>query len=92
MKKIRRFLQTLLFINFMVGLYDGMRSGNLVAILANGILVLVVIAAEKNEVRRMNYLERVEELMDMGLDEETACREASAELYPETYNADDYDE
>lgn len=39
-----------------------------------------------------NYLELVEFLMDeYGLDEDTACREASAELYPETYNADDYD-
>lgn len=40
----------------------------------------------------MNYLQRVEELMDMGMDEDTACREASAELYPESYNADDYDD
>lgn len=48
MRKIRRFLQTLLFINFMVGLHDGMRAGNLVAILINGILVLAVIASEEN--------------------------------------------
>lgn len=40
---------------------------------------------------RKNYLELVEELMGMGLDEDTACREASAELYPETYDANDYD-
>ena len=48
MRKIRRFLQALLFINFMVGLYDGMRAGNLVLILVNGILVLAVIAGEDN--------------------------------------------
>ncbi len=39
----------------------------------------------------MNYLELVEELMENGLDEDTACRAASMELYPETYNAEDYD-
>lgn len=48
MKKIRRFLQTLLFINFMVGLYDGMRARNLILILINGVLVLAVIAGEDN--------------------------------------------
>lgn len=51
MRKIRRFLQTLLFINFMVGLHDGMRARNLVAILINGILVLAVIAGEDEEKR-----------------------------------------
>nr|WP_303038322.1 hypothetical protein [Enterocloster clostridioformis] len=49
MKKIRRFLQALLFINFMVGLHDGMRAGNLAAILINGVLVLAVIVGEKEE-------------------------------------------
>lgn len=49
MKKVRRFLQTLLFINFMVGLHDGMRAGNLVAILVNGAIVLAVISSEDNE-------------------------------------------
>ena len=49
MKKIRRFLQALLFINFMVGLHDGMRAGNLAAVLVNGVIVLAVIAAEKEE-------------------------------------------
>lgn len=49
MKKVRRFLQTLLFINFMVGLHDGMRAGNLVAILVNGVIVLAVISSEDNE-------------------------------------------
>ena len=38
-----------LFINFMVGLHDGMRAGNLAAILVNGVLVLAVIASEKEE-------------------------------------------
>ena len=49
MKKIRRFLQALLFINFMVGLYDGMRAGNLAAVLVNGVIILAVIVAEKKE-------------------------------------------
>lgn len=49
MKKARRFLQALLFINFMVGLHDGMRAVNLVAILVNGAIVLVVISSEDNE-------------------------------------------
>ena len=47
MRKIRRFLQVLLFINFMVGLHDGMKTGNLVAILINGAIVLAIIFAEK---------------------------------------------
>lgn len=49
MKKNRRFLQVLLFINFMVGLHDGMRAGNLAAVLANGVIVLAVISAERKE-------------------------------------------
>ena len=49
MKKIRRFLQVLFFINFMVGLHDGMRAGNLAAVLVNGVIVLAVIASEKKE-------------------------------------------
>lgn len=49
MKKIRRFLQAVLFINFMVGMHDGMRAGNLVLILVNGVLVLVVIAGEERK-------------------------------------------
>lgn len=49
MRKIRRFLQTVLFINFMVGLGNGMRAGNLVSILVNGVLVLAIINTEKKE-------------------------------------------
>ena len=49
MKKIRRFLQALLFINFMVGLHDGMRAGNLAAVLVNGVIVLAVITVEKKD-------------------------------------------
>lgn len=49
MRKIRRFLQAILFINFMVGLHDGMRAGNLTAVLLNGAILLVVISAEKQE-------------------------------------------
>lgn len=48
MRKIRRFLQVLLFINFMVGVGQGMKAGNLVAVLVNGIIVLAVIASEEN--------------------------------------------
>lgn len=43
------FLQSVLFINFMVGIYDGMRAKNLVAILINGVVVLVLTAGEKEE-------------------------------------------
>ncbi len=49
MRKIRRFLQVLLFINFMIGLHDGMGAGNLVLILVNGALVLAVAAKENAE-------------------------------------------
>lgn len=39
-----------------------------------------------------NYLELVEEFMDKyGYDEDTASREAFATMYPEKYDADDYD-
>lgn len=38
----------------------------------------------------MNILERIDELMEQGLDEETACRIADSEFNP-NYNADDYD-
>jgi hypothetical protein len=49
MKKIRRILQVLLLINFIVGLGNGMKAGNLVAILVNGVAVLAVIRAEDEE-------------------------------------------
>ena len=39
-----------------------------------------------------SFLDRIEELMEQGLDEETASREAYAEFYPDDYDADDYDE
>lgn len=39
----------------------------------------------------MNFLERIEELMDMGWNEEDASREAYAECYPENYEPEDYD-
>ena len=39
-----------------------------------------------------SYLDRIEELMEQGLDEETASREAYAEFYPEEYDADDYED
>lgn len=49
MRKLRRFLQVLLFINFIVGLAEGMRAGNLAAILINGIVVLAIVSKEKKE-------------------------------------------
>ena len=51
MKKIRRFLQVLLFINFMVGLHDGMRAGNLIAVLINGALIIIVVSVENRKER-----------------------------------------
>ena len=39
----------------------------------------------------MSFLEMVEELMDIGLDEDSACREAYAQTHPESYNPDDYE-
>lgn len=49
MKKIRRFLTALLFINFFVGMANGMKAGNLLAVAINGIVVLAIISAEKEE-------------------------------------------
>ena len=40
---------------------------------------------------KMNFLEIVEELMDCGLDEDSACREAYAELNPDQYDPEDYE-
>lgn len=47
MKKVRRFLQVILFINFIIGLRDGMKAKNLLVIVINGVLVLAIILAEK---------------------------------------------
>lgn len=41
--------------------------------------------------KKVDMLEFVEELMDMGLDEETALREYNAMFNPE-YDPDDYDD
>lgn len=41
--------------------------------------------------KELDFLEIVDELMDQGLDEETATREAYAQTNPDSYNADDYD-
>ena len=62
MKKLRRLLQSVLFINFMVGIYDGMKAKNLVAILINGVVVLALIAGEKEEIYRRLCREDVEGL------------------------------
>lgn len=47
--------------------------------------------ASKKVNESQSYLDRIEELMEQGLDEETASREAYAEFYPNEYDADDYD-
>lgn len=39
----------------------------------------------------MNFLEIVEELMDQGFDEESACKEAYAQMYPDRYEPEDYE-
>lgn len=39
----------------------------------------------------MSFLEVVEMLMDMGMDEESACKEAYAQMYPERYDPGDYE-
>lgn len=49
MKKIRRILTVLLFINFFGGMANGMKAGNLLAIVINGVVVLAIISAEKKE-------------------------------------------
>lgn len=49
MRKIRRLLQVMLFIEFMVGIHNGMKVENLEVILINGVLVLAVIVAERKE-------------------------------------------
>lgn len=46
MRKIRRFLLVLLFINFMIGLHGGMKVLNLALILINGVILLAVIFRE----------------------------------------------
>lgn len=45
----------------------------------------------RKEQIKMNYLERIEELMDQGMDEDTACRIADSEFNP-NYDPDDYDD
>lgn len=44
-----------------------------------------------NVTERRSFLEIVEELMDQGWDEESACREAYAELYADSYDPEDYE-
>lgn len=49
MKKIRRIFTALLFINFFGGMANGMKAGNLLAIVINGVVALAIISAEKKE-------------------------------------------
>lgn len=46
MKKIRRFLQVMLFINFMIGMEKGMKPANLILIIVNGLLLISIAAGE----------------------------------------------
>jgi len=47
MRKIRRFLTVLLFINFFVGMAQGMNPLNLGLVIVNGVLVIALAAGEK---------------------------------------------
>lgn len=47
MRKIRRFLTVLLFINFFVGMAQGMKLLNLGLVILNSILVIALAAGEK---------------------------------------------
>lgn len=49
MKKIRRILTALLFINFFGGMANGMKAGNLLAIVINGVVILAIINAERED-------------------------------------------
>lgn len=40
---------------------------------------------------KMDYLRIIEDLMDIGYDENTASREAYALLYPDRYDPEDYE-
>lgn len=46
MRKIRQFFQGLLFITFMVGLYDGMKAKDLGLVILNALIVLALISTE----------------------------------------------
>lgn len=49
MRKVRRFLQAVLFITFLVGIHDGMKAGNMAAILVNGVILLAIINTERKD-------------------------------------------
>ncbi len=46
---------------------------------------------ERGKYMNLDYLQFVEELMDWGMSEDEACREADYYFNPSEYNADDYD-
>lgn len=46
MKKLRRFLEALLAINFFLGLWAGMKIENLALVIINGLLIIVLTAKE----------------------------------------------
>jgi hypothetical protein len=47
MRKIRRFFTVLLFINFFVGMAQGMKPLNLGLVIINGVLVIALAVREK---------------------------------------------
>lgn len=47
MRKIRRFLTVLLFINFFAGMAQGMKPLNLGLVIVNGIFVIALAVGEK---------------------------------------------
>ncbi len=40
----------------------------------------------------MSYLDRLNELMELGWDEDSASRETYAEFFPDKYDTDDYEQ
>ena len=48
-KKLRRILQLVLVLNFMIGMAEGMGMANVIAVMANGTAVLALISVETKE-------------------------------------------
>ena len=41
--------------------------------------------------KSMDFLEMVNQFIDMGMTEDNACREAYATMYPDKYDPEDYE-
>lgn len=52
MRKIRRFLTALLFINFFVGIAQGMKIWNVTILIVNALLVIILAAREIKKGRK----------------------------------------